>query len=109
LRTGRFFGTAFFGNIDEVRYWTDLRTAAEIRDNRFVGIGDGSGANTSAALTSSSHYAGCNNMWNFNTGGNNADYIGGLTGYMRAGAGAFYSAYAPQPIPYNYALSYRGE
>ncbi len=98
-----FSGTAFFGNIDEVRYWSDSRTLAEIRDNRFVGIGDGGNANASNALTSSSHYAGCNNMWNFNTGGNNVDYIGGLTGYMRAGAGAFYSAYAPQPIPYNYA------
>ncbi len=97
-----FSGTAFFGNIDEVRYWTLQRTAAEIRDNRFVGIGDGTNANAGLALTSSSHYIGCNNMWNFNTGGNNVDYIGGYTGYMRAGAGAVYSAYAPLPIPYNY-------
>jgi subtilisin-like proprotein convertase family protein len=99
-----FGGKDFYGNIDEVRYWTDLRTAAEIRDNRFVGIGDGGSANTANELTSSSSYAGCNNMWNFNTGGNNVDYIGGLTGYMRNSAGAVYSAYAPLPIPYNYVL-----
>jgi subtilisin-like proprotein convertase family protein len=98
-----FSGTAFFGNIDEVRYWTDVRTATEIRDNRFVGLGDGAGSNTSSALTSSSSYAGCNNSFCFNTGGNNTDNIGGAVGYMRSGAGAFYSAYAPQPIPYNMA------
>ncbi len=98
-----FGGKNFYGNIDEVRYWGDVRTSTEIRDNRFVGIGDGNGANTSNALTSSSAYASCNNMWNFNTGGNNTDYIGGLVGYMRNGAGAVYSAYAPQPMPYNYA------
>lgn len=98
-----FGGKNFYGNIDEVRYWGDVRTSTEIRDNRFVGLGDGSGANTGNALTSSSRYAGINNSFNFNTGGNNPDYMGGATGYMRSGAGAVYSAYAPQPIPYNFA------
>jgi subtilisin-like proprotein convertase family protein len=98
-----FGGKNFYGDIDEVRYWADVRTAAEIKDNRFVGIGDGNGANSGSALTSSSAYVDCNDMWNFNTGGNNIDYIGGLTGYMRSGAVATYSSYAPRPIPYNYA------
>ncbi len=99
-----FSGTNFLGSIDEVRYWTDLRTATEIRDNRFVGLGDGTGANTGSALTSSSHYAGLNDSWNFNVGGTVIpDDIGGHTGYLRS-CGCVYSSFAPQPMPYNFAL-----
>jgi subtilisin-like proprotein convertase family protein len=98
-----FGGKNFYGFIDEVRMWTDLRTSTEIRDNRFVGLGDATGANTSSALTSSSHYAGLTSSWNFNQGGTSmSDFIGGRTGYLRS-ASTVYSAYAPQPIPYNFA------
>jgi subtilisin-like proprotein convertase family protein len=103
-----FSGTEFHGFIDEVRYWTDLRTAVEIRDNRFVGLGDGSGANTGNALTSSSHYTGLNDSWNFNVGGTVIpDYIGNRNGYLRS-CSAVYSGYAPFPIPYNFALRLLG-
>lgn len=99
-----FAGKNFYGYIDEVRYWMYTRTTSEIRDNRFVGIGDGANANTFNALTASASYTGCNNSWTFNTGGYAYDNIGGNTGYFRNGAGAQYSAFAPQPIPYNLAL-----
>jgi len=99
-----FTGKNFYGLIDEVRYWSDERTAAEIRDNRFVGIGDGIGANTANALTAGSHYTGLISMYNFNIGGSAPDYIGGYNGYFRSGVTAQYAPFAPQPIPYNFAL-----
>ena len=103
IRAG-FGGKTFYGDIDEVRYWEDVRTAVEIRDNRFIGVGDGSGANTSGALTGSASYTGLNASYNFNTGGGTMyDYIGGFDGYTRSGALAVYSAYAPRPMPYNFA------
>ena len=104
-----FGGKNFYGYIDEVRYWSDQRTSTEIRDNRFVGLGDGAGANTSSALTSSSHYAGLNDAWNFNVGGTSIpDYINGRTGYLHSGASTVYAPYAPRPIPYNFALRLPG-
>jgi subtilisin-like proprotein convertase family protein len=101
-----FGGKNFYGFIDEVRFWGDVRTAAEIRDNRFVGLGDGSGANTSSALTSAAAYTGITASFNFSTGGNQTDYMLNRTGYMRNGAGTVYSSYAPQPIPYNFACRF---
>jgi len=103
IRAG-FGGKNFYGYIDEVRYWDDVRTAAEIRDNRFVGIGDGANANSSSALTSSTSYASCNNSWPFNTGSYAYDDIGGNNGYFRNGVNTTYATYASQPIPYNLAL-----
>ena len=99
-----FGGKNFYGYIDEVRYWSGVRTATEIRNNRFVGIGDASGANTGGALTASTSYAGCNNSWPFNTGSVAYDDIGGNNGYFRNGANTVYATYASQPIPYNLAL-----
>lgn len=100
-----FGGKAFYGDIDEVRYWQDVRTASEIATSRFVGLGDIPGANTGNALTSSSSYSSINASFNFNVGGSTApDYVGGLTGSMRNGAFTVYSPFAPQPIPYNFAL-----
>jgi subtilisin-like proprotein convertase family protein len=99
-----FGGKNFFGFIDEVRYWSDVRTATEIRDNRFVGIGDGANANSGNAITSSSHYAGVNSMYNFNVGGSAPDYIGGTNGFFRNSAGTVYSSFAPTPMAYNYAV-----
>lgn len=98
-----FGGKNFYGYIDEVRFWGDVRTATEIRDNRFVGLGDGSGANTGNALTSAAAYSGITASFNFSTGGNQTDYMLNRTGYMRSGASTAYSSYAPQPIPYNFA------
>jgi len=98
-----FGGKNFYGYIDEVRYWDDVRTLAEIRNNRFVGIGDGGAANAGNALTSSTSYAGCNSSWTFNAGGVYDD-IGGYNGFHRNGAGNYYAEFASQPMPYNLAL-----
>lgn len=104
-----FGGKDFYGYIDEVRYWSDARTPAEIATNRLVGLGDGTGANTASALTASSSYFGLNSSYNFNTGGGTAyDFIGGYNGVMRNGAFNVYSAFAPQPVPYNFALQCPG-
>ena len=103
-----FTGKNFYGNIDEVRYWQDVRTPAEIATHRFVGIGDGPDADAGYALTSSSGYYDLDASYNFNTGGNPPDYIRGFDGIMRNGAYTQYSSYAPQPIPYNFVLQCPG-
>jgi subtilisin-like proprotein convertase family protein len=102
------FTTQFFnGFIDEVRFWDPERTAAEIKDNRFVGIGDGANSNSSSALTSSSSYASLIASWNFNTTGTAFEYINGLNGtYM--GSAFSLQALGSQPIPYNFSLKCPG-
>lgn len=96
--------TEFFqGDIDEVRFWSTERTLAQIRDNRFVGLGDAGGANAGNALVSSSAYSGLVSSWTFNTAGTAYDDISGLNGSYQGGANAF-QAQAGQPIPYNFAL-----
>jgi subtilisin-like proprotein convertase family protein len=100
-----FSGKNFYGNIDEVKYWSDVRNWVEIRYNRFVGLGDGTAANSGNAITSSAYYAGLIASYNFNTGGSTVpDYIGGYDSYIRNGARVVYADYAPQPVPYNYVL-----
>lgn len=102
-----FGGKDFFGNIDEVRYWNPAITASQVATNRFCGIGDASGANTSGAITSSSSYTGLEYSFNYNIGGTTmTDYISGANGYLRNGAGTFYAALASQPIPYNMACMF---
>ncbi|MBN1633487.1 MAG: T9SS type A sorting domain-containing protein [Ignavibacteria bacterium] len=98
----------FLGKIDEVRYWDDVRTLAEIRNNRFVGLGDGSGANTGNAITSAINYASINNSWNFNTGSPFSDAFGNITMYGRFGAEGQYVSIYGIPIPYNFALKLEG-
>lgn len=93
----------FAGDIDEVRFWTTERTLAQIRDNRFVGLGDAGGANAGDALVSSSAYTGLVSSWTFNTTGTAFDDISGLNGSYQGGASA-YATQAGQPIPYNFAL-----
>ncbi len=100
--------SSFVGKIDELRYWDDVRTLAEIRDNRFVGLGDGSGANTGNAITSSSHYTSINNSWNFNSGSPFSDVFGSNTMYGRLGAEGQYVSMFGVPIPYNFALKLNG-
>ncbi len=98
------FSSQFEGSIDEVRYWSTVRTLAQIRDNRFVGIGDLPSSNSSNALTSAALYTGLLNEWTFNTGTSFADPITGLTAYYRAGATATYASPLGIPIPYNFVL-----
>lgn len=91
------------GLIDEVRFWEPARTAAQIATNRFVGLGDGGGANSSAALTSSSHYAGLIASWTFNATGSTVwEDIGGNNGTTN-GTATTNIALNIQPIPYNFA------
>jgi len=98
------FTTQFFnGFIDEVRFWDPERTAMEIKDNRFVGIGDGANSNSSAALTSSSSYVSLIASWSFNTSGTAFDYINGLNGTY-TGSAFSQQALGSQPMPYNFAL-----
>jgi subtilisin-like proprotein convertase family protein len=100
----------FDGAIDEVRFWEDARTAAEIRDNRFVGLGDAANANLAAALTSSKSYEMLAASWTFNGnyGGVAYDDIGGLNGTYVGGANA-YQQDAGVPMPYNLALYLPGD
>lgn len=104
-----FAGKAFYGSIDEVRFWTEPRNATQIRTNRYVGIGDGGAANANNALTSSSAYGGLVASWTFNTGSTTQyDDIGGHHGYRRSGATSYASGQG-LPIPYNLALYCPGD
>jgi len=108
IGAGQNWPTEYFrGDIDEVRLWNPERTLAQIRDNRFVGVGDGGAANAGGALTSSSSYSGLISSWTFNTAGTAFDDFGGLHGSYQGGANAF-QAIAGQPIPYNLALNCAG-
>ena len=59
----------FEGFIDEVRFWSVIRSGNAIRDNRFVGLGDYTGSNQGSALTASTAYTGLMSSWTFNTPG----------------------------------------
>jgi subtilisin-like proprotein convertase family protein len=93
----------FRGDIDEVRFWTTEQPLAEIRQNRFVGVGDAGAANAGNALVSSQAYNGLVSSWTFNTTGTAFDDISGFHGAYRGGATAFATP-SGQPIPYNFAL-----
>jgi len=108
LSKGFSTNSQFLGRIDEIRYWSDVRTANEIRDNRFVGLGDASGANTGNALTSAANYAGINNSWTFNSGSSTVDAFGNITLYFRNGGNTQYNSPVGNPIPYNLALKLNG-
>ena len=96
------------GYIDEVRFWGRRRTTAQIRDNRFVGLGDFGAANTGNALTSSLHYSGLISSWTFNFNSGTAyDDIGQHHGTYMSGCGVS-TRLAGQPIPYNLALKCDG-
>jgi subtilisin-like proprotein convertase family protein len=109
LRIGRdqaFTTSAFRGYIDEAKFWADQRILAEVRDNRFVGLGDDFAANTGNALTSGAAYTDLRSSWNFNTGNNpTLEFFNSKNGYMRGALSQVYSPYAPYPMPYNFALS----
>ena len=100
-------GSSYYteGLIDEVRFWGSQRTTTQIRDNRFVGLGDFGGANSGNALTSSSHYAQLLASWTFNFSNTTTAYddIGGHHGTYAGGSSPQFRL-AGQPIPYNLAL-----
>jgi subtilisin-like proprotein convertase family protein len=102
-----FPGSFTNGQIDEVRFWEPARTLAQIRDNRFVGIGDGAGANSGSAITSGAHYTGCIASWVFNTTGTAWEDISGFDGTY-VGTATSTLVLGSQPIPYNFALQCPG-
>jgi subtilisin-like proprotein convertase family protein len=101
--TKPFSSNTFYGYIDEVKIWSTVRTAAQIAQSRFVGLGDYASANTGNALTSADNYTGLLSSWTMNN--NTRDDIGGKNGFTRNGAGLYWYPYtAGYPIPYNFAL-----
>ena len=106
--SGGFSSELFNGYIDEVRFWDPERTASEIRDNRFVGVGDGVNSNSSGAIVSSTAYTGLIASWNFNkTALTVTDYINGYSG-VYTGSSYSQQTLAGNPIPYNFALKCPG-
>lgn len=105
--SGGFATQTYNGFIDEVRFWDPERSAEQIRDNRFTGIGDGANSNSSAALTSSASYTSLIASWNFNRGGTAYEYISGLNGAY-VGSAFSQQALGSQPMPYNMVLKCPG-
>src|SRR5262249_54758962 len=93
----------FEGCIDEVRWWSSERLGPQIRDNRFVGLGDHIYADKNQALTSSTAYTELVASWTFDGGIFGADMIGGHGGVYQGNA---HWAFCPSgtPMPYNLAL-----
>ena len=90
------------GNVDEVRYWSVARTAAQLTKCRFTGIGDGLDANLNSAITASDEYNGLVASWNFNGQGLLVnESINNLIAYLRRGAVTADSPLPGQPVPYN--------
>lgn len=97
------------GSIDEVRYWSRLRTASEIAVSRFVGIGDALVANQNSALVSSASYSGLVSSWTFNANSSSfQDNISLRHGTYTGGASSLPVNISGQPIPYNLALLFPG-
>jgi subtilisin-like proprotein convertase family protein len=105
--SGGFASEVYNGFIDEVRFWDPVRTLDQIRDNRFIGLGDGANSNGSGALTSSSSYSSLLASWNFNRTGTAFEYINGLNGTY-TGSAISLQALGSQPIPYNMVLKCPG-
>jgi len=94
----------WYGNIDEVRIWNRARTQTEIASDRFVGLGDGGGANTNQNLTSGAEYNGLVSSYTFNYNSSNVfDDISNHTGTY-IGSTSSTGAVPGNPIPYNLAL-----
>jgi subtilisin-like proprotein convertase family protein len=101
-------GNAFLGYIDEVRIWSSENSASKIVESRFVGIGDGTNANSSGQLTTNSYYSGLISSWTFNTTGTTAaDNISGFNGTY-IGSATSTAQTISTPLPYNFALKFGG-
>jgi subtilisin-like proprotein convertase family protein len=97
----------FQGDIDEVRFWSVEKTPEQIANNRFVGLGDGSNANSGAALTGSAYYAGLISSWTFNSTASAYDNISNYNGSY-VGSAASVAQTLGVPVPYNLALKFGG-
>jgi len=102
-------GEAFAGYIDEVRFWNPQLPQSTIIQNRFVGLGDGDHANDLSAITAAQAYTGLLDSWTFNAPGPPVlDDIGGNDAITEGGSSTWPQK-AGEPMPYNFALSLRGD
>jgi subtilisin-like proprotein convertase family protein len=106
IGASEYTGSGFSGNIDEVRIWSLILTQAQIRANRFIGLGELVGSNNDGTnFSGSESYTSLISSWTFNTGfftvvfenifGNNGTLVGGAA--LTAGVYG-------NPMPYNNAL-----
>lgn len=102
-----FLGNAFIGDIDEVRFWSTALTITQIITNRFIGLGDVSGANNGGQLTTNSYYTGLISSWTFNRTDLVTDEIGSHTGNY-VGSATSAAQTSSVPLPYNFALKLPG-
>lgn len=100
-------GNAFIGYIDEVRFWSFSLPAFKIAANRFIGIGDASGANSGGRLTTNSYYTSLISSWTFNQTNTVYDYISGYNGSY-VGSATSTAQTTNEPLPYNFALKFNG-
>jgi subtilisin-like proprotein convertase family protein len=98
-------GNAFIGNIDEVRYWSVELPSSKIINNRFIGIGDIQGSNSTGQLTTNSYYTGLIASWTFNRTDIVNDEIGGHNGNY-TGSAASMPQTSSVPLPYNFTLKF---
>ena len=100
-------GNAFIGYIDEVRYWSVSLPGFKIASNRFIGIGDASGANSGGRLITNSYYSSLISSWTFNQTNVAYDYISGYDGNY-IGSATSTAQTTNVPLPYNFALKLNG-
>lgn len=96
----------FAGFIDEARIWNPVLTQAQIRANRFVGLGELVGSNNDGSnFTGSTSYSGLIASWTFNTAFLTIVFenISGYNGSLVGGANLTPGVYG-NPMPYNNAL-----
>ncbi len=92
------------GFVDEVRLWSNTRSASDFARTRFIGIADSPNSNVSAGITSAEDYKYLLASWTFNAAGTVYEYINNLNGRYRGNTTVYFSNIAGQPIPYNLAL-----
>lgn len=102
-----FLNNAFIGYIDEVRYWSTAIPITSITNNRFVGLGDVTNANSGNVLTTNSYYTGLISSWTFNRTDIVNDEIGFHSGTY-VGSATSTAQTSSIPLPYNFALKLGG-
>lgn len=106
IGSAEFGSEGFGGYIDEVRMWGGVLTEQQIRQNRFVGLGEKPASNFEGTNFSGSyHYDELVASWTFNIGAGafTWEYIGGHYG-VRQGNAAINNAVFGYPMPYNNVL-----
>ena len=110
IGVAEFGNEGFGGYIDEVRLWGGVITPQQIRQNRFVGLGEKPASNFDGTNFSGSvNYDGLVASWTFNPGAGTWtwEYIGGHYGVRHGGASISTGLYS-YPMPYNNVLYFPG-